>query len=282
MHYLERSGIQTPLRILSNSRRQFTEQASNPKTSWYTHRGLRPRTLEHVASNYISRETWIGYIDLLPTFEGKNIIELISGEIYSREEEARRTGILAEPVVIVDVGYGNGQFLLDSRKEWGDKVRLVGFGPSVYTRNEDRIWSQEIPNAQAILPPTEPALKESEVELVEGNVIDIRKILGDNFADFVVSSQTLKDIPYPQWELLKKLYRILKPSGVALLHYDYRAVEMISPILGYLLDNSYRFKAEEDGIAFKKTKDDITLPVRTINWNRDPEIKISTPQRLIA
>lgn len=282
MYYLERDGIQTPLGILSKSRRQFNEQASNPKTGWYTHRGLRPRTLEHAVGDYVSRETWVGYIDLLPTFEGKNIIELVSGEIHSREEQARRTGILAEPVVIVDVGYGNGEFLLDSRKEWGDKVRLVGFGPSVYTRNEDRIWSRQVANAQAILPPTEPLLRESEVELVEGNVIDIRKILGDNFADFVVSSQTLKDIPYPQWELIKKLYRILKPSGVALLHYDYRAPKMLGPILDFLSENGYIFEAVEDGVSFRKTKDDIALPVRTIQWNHNPKIKISEPQPLIT
>lgn len=51
MYYLEREGIQTPLRILSNARRQFIEQASDPKTPWYTHRGLRPRTLAHVAKD---------------------------------------------------------------------------------------------------------------------------------------------------------------------------------------------------------------------------------------
>lgn len=282
MYYRERDGIQTPSRILANSRSQFTEQASNPKTSWYTHRGLRPRTLEHIVGDYVSRETWIGYIDLLPTFEGENIIELINSEVHSREDEARRTGTFAEPVVIVDIGYGNGQFLLDSRREWGNKVRLVGFGPSVYTRNEDRIWSREIPNAQAILPPTEPALRESEVELVEGNAIDIRKILGDNFADFVVSSQTLKDIPYPQWELIKKLYRILKPSGVALLHYDYRAPKMLGPILDFLSENGYKFEAVGDGVSFRKTKDDIALPVRTIQWNQNPKIKISEPQPLIT
>lgn len=167
---------------------------------------------------------------------------------------------------------------MDSRKEWGDRVKLVGFGPNVYTKNEDRIWSRQVPNAQAVISPTEEALNESEVELAEGNVIDIRKILGDNFADFVVSSQALKDVPYPQWELLKKLYRILKPSGVALLHYDWRAVEIISPILGYLTDNGYRFEAEGDGIAFQKTKTDIALPVRTIRWNKGPEIKISAQE----
>ena len=197
------------------------------------------------------------YGDFLPRYGRKNVKEIIREKIDRAER----------PVRIVDVGYGAGYFLLGCRKEYGDAVELVGYGTDIYTK-------VPIPrNPGQPLEPSYDKLMDNNVRLVDGNIIDIRSILGDCAADVLVSVQTLSYVPYPKWELVKKLYRVVDQKGIGLLdmgphsnpNYQMRTNIPLSRMQKYLQNNKFRFEIDaDDNVSFQRTEQDITLPIYSI------------------
>lgn len=243
----------TPLGILNETRDEFDKEVVDP-SSVMTYRGLRKRDIPSLNGEI---EKVQGYLDVLPTFEGKDFLQIVNDDMKEQE----MSGHLQGKVKILDIGYGTGAFLLDCHEEWQDKVQLVGYGTDVYTKIPQK-------HLKAIIPRTDMDLKKAEIELIHGNVIDLRNKLGDNSIDFIVSSMALMYIHYPQWELIKKVYRVLKPNGVALLDYESNTANMLRPILGYLKDQGYIFEINKGGLAFQKTKPDINVPIRTANLDK--------------
>lgn len=252
-----------PGEIVARARSQF-ENHREPDQMYITFRGLRSRM-------FYSRKV-DGYSDALPEFEGKTIIDLVNLEVEERKRQAQATGKPPTKVVIVDLGYGRGNFLLDCRQEWQDAVKLVGFGTSIPSDTPLKLWGCFQPNG-LILPPTADLLTAANISRVEGNAIDIAKILGRNFADFVVSSFTLSYVNYPPWEMMKKLYRILKPNGVALVDFgislarSYREQdEETQRISAYLAKHGYLFELKRRSTAFRRTSPDIKVPIATSDF----------------
>lgn len=246
----------SPIDVIHDAREMFETELTQTYT-WTTFRGLRPRSFN--MPNGLLPFNAEGYLDTLPTFTGLNFEQLVEAEITRREGKSRSQNIPFDPITIVDVGYGNGQFLLDCEKEWGNKVRLVGLGTDIYSKKGRRVGTHTIRA-------THQDLIGKGVELVNGNVVDIRKVLGDNYADIIVSSLAFEYVNYPPWELLKKIYRTLKPGGIALLDYSYVICHALKGAQKYLDDHNYEFEIGEDSVAFKKTEPDIALPIRTVGW----------------
>lgn len=253
-----------PIDILSEARRMFDVQDSIPR-SYITYRGLRPRLLKDDLGKPVLT---LGYIDVLPTLNGENLVDLVNAEI-----ERRKTVDGSGKVSIVDIGYGNGQFLLDCRKEWGAAVNLMGYGSDIYTTTNPGSMFETAAGEVPIS--TKEELDENRVLLINGNVIDIRRILGDNFADFVVSSNAFEYVKYPEWELMKKIYRVLNPNGIALLDFTFTASRRVDEITEYSNSKGYQIDANGSGVAFMKTQPDICLPIRTVQWNMFPRLRIT-------
>lgn len=261
------SFIHSPLGMLQHERDRFNEEVANPDRIFITYRGLR-RWYPNIGQEENTGAE--GYLDVLPKLGGKDLAQLVNEKIEERELTDRSP----DGVRIVDVGYGKGKFLLDCRKEWGSKIQIVGYGTDVYTKVE--------PGIKAEIPPTDADLIKASAKLVEGNVVDIRTKLDDNFADFIVSSNALMYVSYPQWELVKKIYRVLKPGGIALLDYGMEdgaeILGSLQPVFGYLKNRGYVFEAGVRGLAFRKTNPDINVPIWTSRGSLRRELKISSSQ----
>lgn len=173
------------------------------------------RTLEGEHTSYVVR---------LPTWKAKDqttkqeiditFVEVIERLINEREEEAKNIGTTYKPVKILDVGYGNGQAMLDAAKKWGNKVQLIGYGSSRLTDYTGRTNTL----SGSISVPTRQFLAQAGVELIEGNIIDIdEKIPKGKKPDVILCCQVLQYIPYPQWEVLRKIYSCLDKEGYAFI-----------------------------------------------------------------
>jgi len=243
-----------PYSVIQSTRERFKSEINSPE-KFPTYRGLYKHKLPDGSMSE-------SYIDVLPTFKGKDFASLIDEEVQRREQRATLSEKPFERIVIVDIGYGMGQFLLDCKERWGDKVSLIGFGTDVYAK-------RGFHDADNDIVPTYDVLINLGVNLVEGNVIDIEKRLENNSADFVVASNALIYVLYPRWELLKKIYRVLKQNGIALLDsgpYPEGGAELEK----YLEENGYLFEFTAIGTAFKKTNPDVNI----LAWT-----DISTPFR---
>lgn len=155
------------------------------------------------------------YLTVLPEFEGKNIIEWVEIKIQEHQQEAQKLGIQPRPVRIVDIGYGEGQALLDMAYRWGEKVQLIGYG--------DRTISEEAfeynkPHSIA------QELQQAGIQQVDGNIIDIdkrlREVYGNNFhPDIIMASFVLRYVGlFPQWKIFQRIYRTLGKGGIAFLN----------------------------------------------------------------
>lgn len=201
-----------------------------------------------------------GYNEVLPKFKDKTLIELI-------EERVQR----GETPTILDLGYGHGNFLLDCRDVWQGSVNLQGYGSSTIPANE------RVKYGDVIQPATLTKLQEAGVELIDGDIMDLSTIYGHNRADLITSMYALMHVRYPQWELLKKVYRALKPGGIALLHWDRLGMSELEAFLGeYLKERGYSFEFGVNKVSFQKTEPDLDLPVRTARWHyfAPPELTI--------
>jgi SAM-dependent methyltransferase len=258
-----------------NARRRFDEDRANPSKFAVSYRGLRSRILPSWENGSFQEDCLEGYLDELPTLGGADFVSLVNAEIGKRREISLTTASQIESVVILDIGYGDGSFLLDCREEWGDKVRLVGLGASVYTRIERSRNTKDRVGEPVLFPPTEKQIKEKGIELIEGNAVDVRNILGDAFADFIVSAYALMYVDYPPYELLRKIYSILKPAGVALLDYSPTAYARVETILTKLKMAGYEIELNHDGVAFRKTHDQLDPSIRTVDWGTpDSRIRV--------
>jgi ubiquinone/menaquinone biosynthesis C-methylase UbiE len=140
-----------------------------------------------------------GYSDILPRIDGLPFDEYLSQHVTTGSN-----------LHVCDVGYGQGNYLLDVKKLFGADVMAIGFGSprasqrvNVTGYMEDQLGSHD-------------ALTRAGVELVSGNVLDIDRYLSGQSMDVVTMSNVLQYLPYPRAEIFKKIIRVLKPDGVLL------------------------------------------------------------------
>jgi len=257
--------------MVTHARRRYSDTISLDTVHQYTvHRGLK--RIDSVFDNYL---------DILPTFQAKGFLQILKEKVDSRRKLAEQ-GENPAKIVIVDIGFGKGNFLLDLHQKaleegWREHIELVGFGPLKHAKIDTDL---SVFGVKKVIPATFAQLQEAGIKLVEGNAIDINResdskgnqMLGKGFADIIVASNSLQyvthasdDIGYPQWELIKKIYRTLKPEGVALLDVgvDYGADTFI--LQDTLRQAGYAFEVIAGvlpKISFQKTKHDLNAFVR--------------------
>lgn len=246
----------TPIEIRRIQEEQFLKQKAVrgvSKESYAFDRGLLGRSDPDEIEPYMH-----GYLDVLPTFNGLSFIDHVEKRINYGEKPA-----------ILDIGYGMGKFLLDCRKIWNDEVILQGYGPSDQSKSE--FMHSGIRNE-----PTSKLLEDRNIELIEGDVIDFSKIYGHEKADIIVSVTALQHVNYPQWELIKKIYRGLKPDGIAFLHWTIKVSSNLqNQLSSYLDQEGYKFEFSDNTISIRKNKPDIDLPIRTVDYGFHPKYQIS-------
>lgn len=233
-----------PSKVLKNAKRRFTTLHDSVNIN----RGETGRGLNISPERSFPEQ----YSETLPLFDGKNINLLIQDAIDKNEKEAKNTSTSYKPPLIVDIGYGAGYFLLESKRRWGDKIKCIGYGP---------ILDTQIPYLGN--PPTHKSLIDAGIELVEGNIIEIDKSISN--ANILTASHIVEWIHYPHWELIKKLYRILAQDGVGLVNKCQLIPENDAFNLGMILEKEgYQFeigKKHKGDIAFRRTKPKITVPI---------------------
>lgn len=232
------------------SRRAFMSNAHmgamDPKVTFW--RGLEATSGE--TETYVN--TWLATID------GQNVVQALDARVTEAADEAALTGGEPAEVVYVDVGPGNCRALLDvyERFKGKGKIRPFGYGTDVHTklpyRTKDGVQH----------PPTEAALQEADIPVVEGNVWDIEEVLGEDFADVITFHNGAHETRLPYWEQLTRIYGALKPGGVA--YVSKVSIKNRAELAAYLAERGYEFKFNYDSVAFRKTHPKLDLPIRTV------------------
>lgn len=180
----------------------------------------------------------LGYTQLLPLIDGENVIQII--------ESRAQTG---QKVKIMDVGCGRGRFLIDCKIKWGDKVECTGVTAFPY----HQATTQEELQRLAIA-----------IEIADAQSLP-RNFAGEKF-DIVVSTYTAIHVT-DALAMLKGIYWILKPDGVALIHrFPIWTVEGDKKFM-QLLEDQYAVHFSETprgggvDIAFRKNAPRLSLPV---------------------
>jgi SAM-dependent methyltransferase len=116
----------------------------------------------------------------------------------------------ANDITFVDLGYGRGRALIDLSEypPLQNKVRLVGIGPPAHSK----LWVESVDGQK--FPPTYEKLVSKGVRLVDQNIVRINEVMLKSSADVVAAAFSLYSIQYPSWEIIKKIYAVLKPGGV--------------------------------------------------------------------
>lgn len=258
--------------ILAIARSDFALDCKGYKRdAFYTYRGLQR---DETTNSGLLR----GYLEWLPMLHDQDFIAVVDEKIADRNADTGN----GSKVRIVDIGYGDGRFLLQCRARWGDDVELYGYGTDAYAKTPSKLLNQ-FTKSETYLPPTIDGLQNAGVHLVNGNFIDIRRELGDNFADVIVSVHALQHVYYPNWEKIKKIYRTLAPDGVALINNTGIKQNFPNQTLeAYLETNGYDFQFRtvrfwhepHHDTAFRKTNPDLTVPIRSIGKVSDGTIHI--------
>lgn len=190
-----------------------------------------------------------GYVETLPAFEGRNLIQLIDEKLES-SPKAR----------LLDVGCGQGRFLIDCRRKWGVRVDCSGISAYSYHRNK-----------------TEQRLGELGIDVKVGDAQSLLRHFSPESFDMVTSVWTARYMADPM-AFLKGVYRILRPGGIALIHqFPFFAAEFPS-VLKSQLRLKYGMQIApaypdmeyiEEDIAFRKTCQKLHLPLGYGQVNND-------------
>ena len=203
------------------------------------------------------------YVDSLPSHGGRTVLQLIDYYSQGRRLLVEGNGSpRAVTPVCLDVGYGSGYFLLDVLKYTGGIVTCVGYGPP-----------NDAQNSYLGLPPTYQHLQNEGIQLIDGDIIDIDRMLGSNTADILTASQVFGWVKYPHWEIIKKLYFVLRKNGVCLINACHLQLDTDSIDLEeFLIEHGYDFeinRRKRGEVAFRKTHEVLDLPLSGVVLNTD-------------
>lgn len=203
-----------------------------------------------------------GYENYLPTFKGKPFIDIVEDKLTTQPTD--------QPLTIVDIGCGNGTFLVECAWRWPGQVKCIG------------ITTQEYPNEflererQAKLHGEQYNEAVDSVGIVKADAMDIVSLMGCGNVDIAVAMQSFRYFADP-WMALKRVYSTLKDDGVCLIDstnfnlsnsndpYDHNRI-MNEVIMADYLRKAYgmEFFAGDKfpPLSFKKTSPRLSLPIR--------------------
>lgn len=247
MHELS-DVIESGRNLITHSREAFEENRS-----WVTTRRLFG----------CDRDVYLadtgGYLDTLPTFQGKSFLEWI--EELGKEQ--------LRMVRLLDIGCGAGFALLDEKEYFKGKfvnLEITGLGHrqdiSAYFRYAPRGVSRR---------PTKEDLERERIKFIHGNFVDSGKLFRGERFDVITSCYCFNAIEYPRWSLIKKAWRLLEMHGVAFIApFSFprlvdRNTGTISSLSDYLREK-YQLKIEEKngGVSFEKTCSSLPLEIKNL------------------
>lgn len=222
------------------SREAFTRQGRD--TGYIFSRGLtRSIGTEQTYENY------------LPTFEQKTLTQVLQEKIQQVHSP--------QEVTYLDIGYGNGLALLEAKQRYGDVIAPIGYGTTYHSK----VPYKDLDGI--VYSPTYDELITQNIKLIEGNVLDIRQMVPDNSIDVVSALHSIDYAQLPYWEVMKKIYRILKPGGIAFISNIY--ITNRNELQNYLQAQGYEFEVREDALSFRKTKSELPVEIRTVTGEND-------------
>jgi SAM-dependent methyltransferase len=149
-------------------------------------------------------ESTEGYIDILPTFHGRNALEWLKELSREQLKQAR----------VLDIGAVAGIALLDIRNMLETNLDLVGIGKihdtekGLYDGNKGVHFQDGTKNT----------LSERSITFLEQSVLDFSShpIAKGGF-DVVMAVYSLNQVPYPHLDMARIVHGLLRPGGVAFL-----------------------------------------------------------------
>lgn len=207
-----------------------------------------------------------GYVEALPSFEGKTFVEHIRAII---EEKGKAT--------YLDIGSGAGLAALDLREIFSpEELEIVVLGHKEATEKRVSDCYRDTPNK-----PTSELFEEKDIEFIHTNFVEAHKELGSQSFDVITSCYCLDWIHYPHYQLFKKVWRRLSKDGVAFIApFEMHAVDTekgeVFPLFVYLR-NKYGIQIEQNshGLSFRKT--DTKLPTdleQSVLYSRKRRVKL--------
>lgn len=204
---------------------------------------------------YREYTAWRGlnlYLSELPRFQGKTFVKIIDDKI--KKEKA--------PIQILDIGCGEGKFLLDCKEKWGSHVDCVGL--SAFPYHEEAALSSK--------------LKEKGIDIKIGDAHKLYDFVPQNSFDIITSSKAFRYFASPA-TALKMIYQSLKHDGVCFIN-DFTLRRNFEPYIDDLnelykyLEKTYGFelgRRQLGWLSFKKQTERLNLP---ISFKKRPEDKL--------
>lgn len=236
--------------------RQHSFNEDNFSVGYPVDRGLTTRAI--IDNPLVSAE--LGYVDLLPTFQGKQVDEVIQDKI---DEQGH--------VSVLDLGCGSGRFLIDVKEKWGDSVYPVGVSAFSYHLEKPAYKIAGRPKGA-----TGRELGKLGIPIVIGDAHHLRRNLVISGItpqfDVVVSVMTFMYFADPL-NVLKQVHRSLNDGGVAFIN-DFGIDGSVDPEThGFLTAHlkrergfDFNYKHAQllpgaGGVAFEKTAPQLSLPL---------------------
>ncbi len=175
------------------------------------------------------------YLKDLPTFEGKNVVDILDSAI-------------GEPdFAILDVGVGEGNFLAEVSEKYGNAFKYDGI--TTYPYHDTQRMNEHKVNVE---------------------VLDVQRMYRRKKYNLIVAEQALQYTENPLLAL-KRIYSALKPGGVALISplvVEFKYFDHWKSFIQFL-EKEYHFEPSLNShshlrVAFTKTKENFSLPVSIV------------------
>ena len=192
------------------------------------------------------------YLGELPKFQGKNLLEIVDQKIISKN---------GSPVQILDIGCGEGKFLLDCKEKWGSNINCVGLSAFPYHEEEASLFPYDEELS------FNSVLKEKGVDIKTGDVHRLYEFVPKNNFDIITSSTAFRYFAHPA-VALKMIYQALRHDGICLIN-DFSLSRNFRPYVDDLnklydyLKGTYGFEFHKKlwGLSFQKKSKKLNLPI---------------------
>ncbi len=191
-----------------------------------------------------------GYRELLSTFRGKNIIQLIDSKVMELE------GI--RPAYLLDVGCGTGRFLVDCFERWSTQVKPEGITAHRYNLvvDETQGTAYDITDLIDIF----------GIKITQGDAQRLTDYYPKNHFDVATAVFVTRYLADP-WAMIQGMHEVLRIGGegrVMPFSPNFRRTGS-SRLLEYLQDEK-GWQVDTEGarwqLAFEKTTDSLDLPIK--------------------
>ena len=211
-----------------------------------TYRGLK--NIKDTQGGYLN--PW-GYNDLLPTFGGMRLEDWI-------EYKIKQNGIAK----LLDVGCGQGNYLIECKERWGKQVECYGITSRIF-RTETQI-RQGLSEGDVLR-----GLKAQGLDIRIADAQRIKVIYPEEYFD-VITAVHLAEYLADSWSLISGVYSTLERTGVSFINeFPIRLTDPtnIPTLVDYLRSNFGMNITQAHKIggyyhfAFQNTNQDLILPV---------------------